>query len=47
MSREQTLLAALGLLTLAAGTVSAAGWTLLVRDRRAGRADHHEAAEER
>ncbi|HEU4354818.1 MAG TPA: hypothetical protein VFT27_04445 [Actinomycetota bacterium] len=48
MSREQTFLLALGLLIAAAGIVSASGWILFVRDRRAGRADqpHHEAAEE-
>jgi hypothetical protein len=48
MSREQTFLLALGLLIGAAAVVSAAGFALLVRDRRAGRATHHpEAAEER
>lgn len=48
MSREQTFLLALGLLIAAAGIVSAAGWTLFVRDRRAARPSHHpEAAEER
>ena len=48
MSREQTLLLALGLLIAAAGIVSASGWILFVRDRRAGHAapPHHEAAEE-
>jgi hypothetical protein len=47
MSREQTFLLALGLLIAAAGFVSASGWILFVRDRRAGRpAHHHEAAEE-
>ncbi|GBC86327.1 hypothetical protein HRbin12_00314 [bacterium HR12] len=47
MSREQTLLVALGLLIVAAGTVSAAGWILFARDRRDGRAHHPEVAEER
>jgi hypothetical protein len=48
MSREQTLLLAVGSLIAAAGVVSATGWILFVRDRRAGRAaqPHHEAAEE-
>jgi hypothetical protein len=48
MSREQTFLLALGLLIAAAAFVSASGWILFVRDRRAGRAaqPHHEAAEE-
>lgn len=49
MSREQTFLLALGLLIAAAGIISASGWILFVRDRRAGHAahPHHEAAEER
>jgi hypothetical protein len=48
MSREQTFLLALGLLIAAAALVSAGGFVLLARDRRAGRATHHpEAAEER
>ncbi len=47
MSREQVLLLALGLLIVAAGVVSAAGFTLLARDRRAGQAHHPEVAEER
>ncbi|HSD49456.1 MAG TPA: hypothetical protein VLE71_06460 [Actinomycetota bacterium] len=48
MSREQTFLLALGLLIAAAGIVSASGWILFVRDRRAGRAAQlrHEASEE-
>ena len=48
MSREQTFLLALGLLITAAGIVSASGWILFARDRRAGHAtpSHHEAAEE-
>jgi hypothetical protein len=48
MSREATFLLALGLLIAAAAFVSASGWVLFVRDRRAGRAahPHHEAAEE-
>jgi hypothetical protein len=48
MSREQTFLLALGLLISAAAIVSAAGFVLLARDRRAGRPAHHpEVAEER
>jgi hypothetical protein len=51
MDRESSLLLALGLLIAAAAVVSAAGWVLFVRDRRAGRVaaaapDHHEAIEE-
>jgi hypothetical protein len=49
MDRETTFLLALGLLIAAAAVVSASGWILFVRDRRAGRAAlpvHHEAAEE-
>jgi hypothetical protein len=57
MDREGTFLLALGLLLAAAAFVSASGWILFVRDRRAGRADaatpdlrpspeHHEAVEE-
>ena len=49
MDRETTFLLALGLLIAAAGVVSASGWILFVRDRRAGRAvtnAHHEAVEE-
>jgi hypothetical protein len=50
MDRQSTLLLALGLLIAAAAFVSASGWILFVRDRRAGRAattpDHHEAREE-
>jgi len=49
MDRETTFLLALGLLIAAAGVVSASGWILFVRDRRASRAvhpAHHEAAEE-
>ena len=50
MDREQTLLLALGLLIAAAACVSASGWILFVRDRRATRAlalpEHHEAAGE-
>ncbi|HZD78889.1 MAG TPA: hypothetical protein VE646_02455 [Actinomycetota bacterium] len=37
MDRQATLLLALGLLITAAAFVSAAGWILFVRDRRAGR----------
>jgi len=49
MDRETTFLLALGLLIAAAAVVSASGWILFVRDRRAARAAlsvHHEAAEE-
>ena len=50
MDRQATFLLALGLLITAAGLVSASGWILFVRDRRAGRAsvatpEHHEAVE--
>jgi hypothetical protein len=53
MDRQSTLLLALGLLIAAAAFVSASGWILFVRERRAGRAvaishlEHHEVAEER
>ena len=50
MSREGTFLLALGLLIAAGAAVSASGWILFVRDRRAARVvavpEHHEAAEE-
>jgi len=49
MDRETTFLLALGLLIAAAAVVSASGWILFVRDRRAARTPspaHHEAAEE-
>jgi hypothetical protein len=50
MDRQATFLMALGLLIAAAAFVSASGWILFVRDRRAARAvavpEHHEAAEE-
>jgi hypothetical protein len=56
MDREGTFLLALGLLLAAAAFVSASGWILFVRDRRAGGVDpdpdlrpspeHHEAVEE-
>ncbi len=50
MTRQTTLLLALGLLCAAAAFVSASGWVLFVRDRRAGRpapsAEHHEVVEE-
>ena len=51
MDREGTFLLALGLLIAAAAFVSASGWILFVRDRRAERApsstsEHHEAVEE-
>jgi hypothetical protein len=51
MDRQATLLLALGLLIAAAAFVSASGWILFVRDRRAGRAaapsEPHEVLEER
>ena len=51
MDRQQTFLLALSLLVAAAALVSASGWILFVRDRRATGADahhpHHEALEER
>lgn len=49
MDRQATFLLALGLLIAAAAFVSASGWVLFVRDRRAHRAathTHHEAVEE-
>jgi len=52
MDRQSTFLLALGLLIAAAAFVSASGWILFVRDRRAGRGattaihEHHEAVEE-
>ncbi len=51
MDREATFLLALGLLIAAAAFVSASGWILFARDRRAARAvlspeHHHEAVEE-
>jgi hypothetical protein len=48
MDRQGTLLLALGLLIVAAAVVSASGWILFGRDRRASRAitpEHHEAIE--
>ena len=39
MDRQTAFLLALGLLILAAATVSVTGWILFVRDRRAGRQD--------
>jgi len=39
MDRQTAFLLTLGLLILAAGTVSVTGWILFVRDRRAGRPD--------
>ena len=51
MDRQSTFLLVLGLLIAAAAFVSASGWILFVRDRRAGRGittathEHHEAAE--
>ena len=58
MDRQSTFLLAMGMLIAAGIAVSAAGWTLFVRDRRAHRpiaatsdvspdATHHEAPEER
>jgi hypothetical protein len=38
MDRQTAFLLALGLLIVAAATVSVTGWILFVRDRRAGRA---------
>jgi hypothetical protein len=50
MDRQATFLLALGLLIAAAAFVSASGWILYVRDRRAGAVaptpEHHEAVEE-
>ncbi|HLA91935.1 MAG TPA: hypothetical protein VJO36_00145 [Actinomycetota bacterium] len=49
MDRQTTFLLALGLLIAAAAVVSASGWILFARDRRAARVlspAHHEAAEE-
>ena len=39
MDRQTAFLLALGLLILAAATVSVTGWILFVRDRRAGGSD--------
>lgn len=51
MDRQTAFLLALGLLILAAATVSVTGWILFVRDRRAGRPDargaHLPSSEER
>jgi hypothetical protein len=49
MDRQTTFLLALGMLIAAGVIVSASGWTLFVRDRRAARAahPHSEVAEER
>jgi hypothetical protein len=51
MDRQATFLLALGLLIAAAAVVSASGWILFARDRRARGAplpspEHHEAIEE-
>jgi hypothetical protein len=52
MDRQSTFLLALGLLIAAAAFVSASGWILFVRDRRATRGmasathEHHEAGQE-
>jgi hypothetical protein len=49
MDRQSTFLPDSGLPFAAAAFVSASGWILFMRDRRAGRApatpDHHEAVE--
>jgi hypothetical protein len=52
MDRQTTFLLALGLLIAAAAFVSASGWVLFARDRRAAReavlapaTEHHEAVE--
>jgi hypothetical protein len=50
MDRQTTFLLALGMLIAAGVIVSASGWILFARDRRASRADvhhHSEVAEER
>ena len=50
MDRQTTFLLALGLLVAAGLAVSASGWILFARDRRASRAaahPHSEVAEER
>ncbi len=50
MDRQSTFLLALGLLIAAAALVSASGWILFARDRRAAHAPthvHHEVNEER
>jgi hypothetical protein len=39
MDRQTAFLLALGLLIVAAATVSVSGWILFVRDRRGGRPD--------
>jgi hypothetical protein len=44
VDRETTFLLALGLLILAAASVTVSGWILFVRDRRAGRDERREAA---
>jgi hypothetical protein len=51
MDRQGTFLLALGLLIAAGAFVSASGWILFVRDRRASHGaaathEHHEAVEE-
>jgi hypothetical protein len=43
VDRQTAFLLALGLLILAAATVSVTGWILFVRDRRAGRPDARRA----
>jgi hypothetical protein len=45
MDRQSTFLLALGLLIAAAAVVSATGWILFVRDRRASRAAEHHRPE--
>jgi hypothetical protein len=42
VDRQTAFLLALGLLILAAATVSVTGWILFVRDRRSGRSDASE-----
>ena len=44
MDRQATLLLALGMLIAAAALVSASGWILFIRDRRAGRSTAATAA---
>jgi len=42
VDRQTAFLLALGLLILAAATVSVTGWILFVRDRRSGQAERRE-----
>jgi hypothetical protein len=46
MDRQSTFLLALGLLIAAAALVSASGWVLFVRDRRAPRVGGEDRPEE-